>query len=176
METFFSRLHGHALRRGIKDVMSWRVSKKDIFTVKSFFSSLTPCIGREFPSSLVWNPWVPKRVSFFAWEAIWGRILTMDQLKRRGWALPSRCYLCKADEELANHVLICCPKATMIWHLIFALFGVHWFCPILSRKPFLVGTAPLLERKEKRRGMQPLYVYFGLYERKEIEESLKILN
>ena len=114
METFFRRLHGHALRRGIEDVMYWRVSKKDIFTVKSFFCSLAPCIGREFPSSLVWNPWVPKRVSFFAWEAIWGRILTLDQLKRRGWALPSRCYLCKADEESANHVFIHCPKATMI--------------------------------------------------------------
>ena len=40
----------------------------------------------------------------------------------------------------------------------------------------MVGTAPLLERKEKRRGMQSLYAYFGPYSRKEIEESLKILN
>lgn len=51
----------------------------DVFTVKSFYSSLVPCIGREFPSSLVWNPWVPKRVNDFAWETIWGRILTMNQ-------------------------------------------------------------------------------------------------
>ena len=72
------------LRRGDEDVMFWRVSKKGFFTVKSFFSSLVPCIGREFRSSLVWNPWVPKKVNFFVWETIWGRILTMDQLKRRG--------------------------------------------------------------------------------------------
>ncbi|RVX00231.1 hypothetical protein CK203_026685 [Vitis vinifera] len=85
VETFFSRLHGHALRRGIEDVISWRVSKKDLFTVKSFFSSLAPCIGREFPSSLVWNPWVPKRVSFFAWEAIW-KNSNYGSTKKRGWA------------------------------------------------------------------------------------------
>ena len=91
---------------------------------KSFYSSLVPCNGRGFPSSLVWNPWVPKRVSFFAWEAIWGRILTMDQLNKRGWILPRRCFLCKAEEELANHVFIHCPKVAMIWHLIFTLFGV----------------------------------------------------
>ena len=66
VETFFSRLHGHVLRRGDEDVMFWRVSKKGFFTVKSFFSSIVPYIGREFPSSLVWNPWVPRRVSFFA--------------------------------------------------------------------------------------------------------------
>ena len=39
VETFFSRLHGHALRRGDENVMFWRVSKKDFFIVKSFFSS-----------------------------------------------------------------------------------------------------------------------------------------
>ncbi|RVX05053.1 hypothetical protein CK203_019336 [Vitis vinifera] len=39
VKTFFSRLHSHVLRRGNEDVMSWRVSKKDFFTVKSFFSS-----------------------------------------------------------------------------------------------------------------------------------------
>ncbi|RVW16104.1 hypothetical protein CK203_079054 [Vitis vinifera] len=90
VEAFFKRLHGQALRSDDEDVMSWRVSNKGFFTVKFFYSSLVPCIGREFPSSLVWNPWVPKRVRFFAWEAIWGRILTMDQLKRRGWILPSK--------------------------------------------------------------------------------------
>ena len=45
VETFFSRLHGHALRRGDEDVMFWRVSKKGFFTIKSFFSSLVPCIS-----------------------------------------------------------------------------------------------------------------------------------
>ena len=39
VKTFFSRLHSHVLRRGNEDVMSLRVSKKDFFTVKSFFSS-----------------------------------------------------------------------------------------------------------------------------------------
>ena len=65
MEAFFRRLHGQALSRDNKDIMSWRVSKKGFFTVKSFYSNLVPCNGREFPSSLVWNPWVPKRVIFF---------------------------------------------------------------------------------------------------------------
>ena len=54
VESFFSRLHGHALRRGIEDVMSWRVSKKDFFIVKSFFSSrfLYSYVFLLIPSSL----------------------------------------------------------------------------------------------------------------------------
>ena len=50
----------------------------------------------------------------------------MDQLKRRGWSLPSRCFMCKAEKESTNHLLLHYPKATMIWQLIFVLFGVQW--------------------------------------------------
>ena len=145
--------------------MSWRVSKKGFFTVKFFYSSLVPCIGREFPSSLVWNYWVPKRVSFFAWEAIWGRIITMDQLKRWDWILPSWSFLCKADEESTNHVFIHCPKAAMIWHLIFALFGVQWVMPN-SIKETILSWNSSFGGKKKTKGVQcsPLMFILDLME------------
>ena len=63
LKAFFRGLHKQVLRRDDEDVMSWRVSKKDLFTVKSFYS-LVPCNAREFPSSIGWNPGVLKRVSF----------------------------------------------------------------------------------------------------------------
>ena len=34
------------------------------------------------PVKLLWNPLVPTKVGFFAWEAWWSKILTMDQLKK----------------------------------------------------------------------------------------------
>ncbi|RVX19806.1 hypothetical protein CK203_004987 [Vitis vinifera] len=36
----------------------------------------------DLPFGIVWNSWVPSRLCFIAWEAKWGRILTLDQLKR----------------------------------------------------------------------------------------------
>ena len=105
--------------------MTWRASKKGLFTVKSFYSSLVLCNTRLFPSAIVWNLQVPKRVSFVAWEVVWRRIPNLDHLKRRGWFLPNKCYLCKGEEESVNHLLLHCSKATMIQQLIFALFGVQ---------------------------------------------------
>ena len=69
VKTLFRRLNGQVLRRDDKDVMNWWISKKGLFTVKSFYSSLAPCNAREFLSSIVWNLWILKKVSFFAWEA-----------------------------------------------------------------------------------------------------------
>ena len=48
----------------------------------------------EENSVLIWNPLVPTKVGFFVWEVWWGKILTMDQLKKRGFSLASRCPFC----------------------------------------------------------------------------------
>ena len=114
------------------------------------------------------------RVSFFAWEAVRDKILTVDQLKRRGWSLPSKCYLCKGKEESAKHILLHYPKAIMLWHLVFAMFGVQWVMPLSIKDALFSWWVPLLGRKEKRPEEQLLCAYFGLYERRETKEPLKI--
>lgn len=163
VEAFFRRLQGQVHRREDEDVITWRASKKGLFTVKSFYSSLVLCNTRLFPSTIVWNLQVPKWVSFVAWELVWRRILNLDQLKRRCWFLPSRCYLCKGEEESTNHLLLHCPKATMIQQLIFALFGVQLVMSssikdvILSQHDSFVG-------KKRKVWMQLLCAYLDLME------------
>ena len=48
----------------------------------------------------------------------------LDQLKKRGWSLLNRCYLCGAVEEAVDHLLIHCTKVRVLWELLFNLFGV----------------------------------------------------
>ena len=72
------------VEEGKEDKVCLVETKSGTFFVKSLFASLE--IGRvvQFPSSVVWNVWVPCKVCFFAWEATWGKTLTLDQLQRRG--------------------------------------------------------------------------------------------
>ena len=63
---------------------------------------------------------------FFAWEASWNRVLAIDPLKRRGWNMPNRCFLCKDEEETYNHLFLLCNKASLLWNMIFSLFDVQW--------------------------------------------------
>ena len=65
------RLQGHAIGGGVEAVMAWRLSKGDTFSIKFFYSSLVGCYSKGLPTSMVWNPWVSMRVSFFAWEVGW---------------------------------------------------------------------------------------------------------
>ena len=77
------------------------------------------------------------RVSFFAWEASWNRVLTTDQLKRRGWNMPNRCFLCKEEEETNDHLFLFCNKASMLGNMIFSLFSVQWVLQSIVRGDLL---------------------------------------
>ncbi|RVX20225.1 Transposon TX1 uncharacterized 149 kDa protein [Vitis vinifera] len=126
VESLLSKLHPLTIRRGVEDLFRWKENKIGTFSVKSFYSSFSRDSKPPFPARTIWTPWVPIRASFFGWEAAWNRLLTTDRLKRIGWSIPNRCFLCKHKEETTDHLLLFCEKARMLWLLIFSLFGVQW--------------------------------------------------
>ena len=83
------------------------------------YKSLHPSPTIEFPYRSVWNLVVPPKLGFFAWEATWGKVLTLDQLKRRGMTFANRCFLCEEDKETIDHLLIHCKSVKMLWNLFF---------------------------------------------------------
>ena len=118
-------LNGKRIQQGVDDRVIWRETKCGKFSVKSLYKSLVSGHPVSFPSSAIWKVSVQPRVSFFGWEATWGKALTLDQLQKRGWALANRCYLCQRNEESIDHILLHCEKARTLWVLLFSLFGVQ---------------------------------------------------
>ena len=53
-----------------------------------------------------------------------GKVLTMEQLKKRGRHLASRCPLCGKEEENIDHLLLLCTKVQELCAMLFAIFGV----------------------------------------------------
>ena len=93
---------------------------------------------------------VPLKVSFFAWEASWGKVMTLDQLKKRGRSLANRCYLCEEEEETLNHLLVHCSKAKMLWELILAIVGFGWVFPFSVRQVLLAWQGTKVGKKHKK--------------------------
>ena len=110
----------------MEDTLSWRENRTGCFFVSFLYPSYTRASRDPFPWCIIWKSWAPVRVGFFAWEAPWNRVLTTDQLKRRGWNMPNRCFLCKEEEETNDRLFLFCNKASMLWNLIFSLFDVQW--------------------------------------------------
>ena len=120
--------------------------KEKGFSVKSMYKGFDPSPAFDFPYRLVWNPvvpskigvlasafdfpyrlvWnsvVPSKLGVIAWEDTWGKVLTLDQLKRRGMTLMNRCFMCEEDEENIDHLLIYCKNVKMLWNLFLSIVG-----------------------------------------------------
>ncbi|RVX00466.1 hypothetical protein CK203_037011 [Vitis vinifera] len=105
---------GRRLNPLLEDRMLWKETTNEIFSVKSLYNVLASRRVDQFPNSMIWSPCVPTKVSFFAWEASWGKVLTLDQLKKRGQILAKRCFLCCEEEKSIDHILIHCTRARVI--------------------------------------------------------------
>jgi hypothetical protein len=72
---------------------------------------------------------VPSKVAFFVWSVSLGKILTLDNHKRRQVIVVNRCCLCKLDGESVDHFLLYCEMAHALWNTILSRFGLSWVMP-----------------------------------------------
>ena len=98
-------------------------------------------------------------MSFFAWEVSWGKVMTLDQLKKRGRPLANRCYLYE-EEEILNHVLVHCSKARVLWELILAIVGFGWVFPFSVRQMILAWQGTKVGKKHKKVWITALFCLF----------------
>jgi hypothetical protein len=60
------------------------------------------------------------------WTASLGKILTLDNLRKRGLTVVDWCCMCKKSGESINHLLLHCEVARTLWSVLFTLFDVLW--------------------------------------------------
>ena len=83
-----------------EDSVFWKGGGNGQFRVKEAYSWLDRPMDVVFPKNKIWMERVPTKIMFFAWEATWGKILTLDRLQKRRWQLPNRCFLCACEGKV----------------------------------------------------------------------------
>jgi hypothetical protein len=81
-------------------------------------------------------------VAFFAWTAAHGKILTLDNLRKKRVIVIDRCCMCKMNGESVDHLLLHCEVARALWNAIFSRFSLSWVMPL--RECSRVEDGPLL--------------------------------
>ena len=133
-----------------EDSVFWRQGRNGQFRVKEAYSLLTNSNDTGFPSRSIWVGRVPTKVVFFAWEATWGKVLTLDRLQRRGVQLPNCCFLCGCEEENVNHILIHCIVVRALWDIVLGLVDVKWVFPETVKEVLISWRGSFVGKKRKK--------------------------
>lgn len=89
-----------------KDEILWIDNPSGYFSFKNSNEELeNPLISNRDPLwNKVWIKNLTPKINYFWWAASHGKILTIDNLVRRGFHLVNRCVLCKVEEETIMHL------------------------------------------------------------------------
>ena len=103
----------------------WNLAASGAFSVKSAYKAFknTPRVITSVKK--IWKLKVPPRMQIFGWLTYHGKILTAENLQKRGWNMPSMCVMCRAQCESIIHLFTECNFVLQAYQVAFMKFGLR---------------------------------------------------
>lgn len=116
--------HRRILVSSLPDQLRWGKKTEGNFNLKeakqviTWFNHLNPNhIWKNLGQSPHWM-----KIQLFIWLVHQRKILTWENLLKKGFTGPSKCYLCGLQEEIMDHLLNLCPLTSTVWHWVASIF------------------------------------------------------
>jgi len=109
-------------------------------------------------TSMFWKWDAPLKIKCFSWLVIHNRILTWDNLLRRGFFGPEWYCMFRQLFEDCLHLFIRCPFAVEIWARVATILGV----PQINDAPSILKCFRLWNFRAKAHRTLPFYVLWGI--------------
>ena len=108
------------LNMDIDDKMVWSKNVKNgIYTTKLGYKAMMEEMHPSEPlfwTKSLWKSPGPKKAKLVLWLSLQNRLLTWDNIQKRGWIGPGRYSLCRNEAESVLHILFSCTYAKMVWN------------------------------------------------------------
>ena len=108
-----------------EDKIRWRKNSAGLFNLKEAYRYIAKLDQLQLDSkwNSIWDRKQWPKISTFLWLVMHMKILTWDNLRRKGFISPARFHLCQQEEETPNHLLNECPYVSKFWDWILLVFN-----------------------------------------------------
>ena len=107
-----------------EDKMIWSVDASGCFKGSSVFKYEEK--GAHPLWTKAWIKGLIPKINIFFWILLQNKILTIDNLQKRGINVVNRCSLCKEDYEDRDHLFLNCTYSQKVWRFILNYWNVAW--------------------------------------------------
>lgn len=83
LASFMDMIYSREVRDNGSDKICWKPAKFRGFEVRGYYHSLSTSSVKSFSRKMVWQAKVPLRLAFFSWSAALGKILSIDNPRKR---------------------------------------------------------------------------------------------
>lgn len=107
-----------------QDQLRWGLNKEGTFNLKEAKRIILNLDSYDLEKSWqqLWRHQGQMKIKLFMWLVHHKKILTWDNIWKRGVIGPSRCQLCEAQEEVMEHILNSCTYTTWLWDSFATIF------------------------------------------------------
>eukprot|EP00253_Pinus_taeda_P007306 PITA_07306 len=125
IEFFISQLYRNSVHIDEEDIWGW--GKNGVYRENQGYHQLqskqdSPHQGIVWKQ--IWDSFSIPKINFFFWTLFHNKILTGENLCKRGIIGPHRCILCKRGLETTNHMFIMCDFTKEVWSIFFSGLNV----------------------------------------------------
>jgi hypothetical protein len=112
------RIQAVHLQPGVRDSIIWRWTANGFYSTRSAYRIQFKGSYGIFKSHLIWKAQAENKCKVFIWTLVQEKILTAENLQKRGWPHQDHCVLCNGPLETCLHLSLLCPFAKVVWNQI----------------------------------------------------------
>jgi hypothetical protein len=107
------------------DDIKWRWTQYGQYTTQSAYK--IQFMGRQKKISFrnIWTAKTEPKIKIFAWILLQYKILTANNLAKRGWPHDPQCKLCNSGLETPSHLCLECNYTREVWNKLMSWMGHH---------------------------------------------------
>jgi hypothetical protein len=150
------------LNETVEDEVRWRWTQDGEYSTKSAYLIQFVGVFAKTKISVIWRAKAEPKCRFFAWTLLHKKILTANNLIKRGWTDDTDCRLCGNELETPVHLCKDCPFTKEVWEIL-----KQWLQLTVIQS---VNTAGSLHnhwwrcrrrfQKNERRKVDGIFIYF----------------
>jgi hypothetical protein len=172
------RIQAIHLQEGVRDSITWRWTADGCYSTRTAYRIQFKGAYSRFNTELIWKADAENKCKVFMWILVQEKILTADNLQKRGWPHHEHCVLCNGPLETCLHLSFHCAFTKAVWNQVFTWEGFDTGLLQCVDEPsyfrtWWEETAPKIDKEQRRRfnGMV-VYTCWNLWK----ERNRRILN